>query len=367
MNTNNTNEKATFQTAAKQETAAIFPGDFDKKRKSHLFDGLSQITNKQAAIDEIETDFITVTYKDITVRSNSKTGFTPGTSQFVDFLLIMHNEKGGKDNDVLFTIDEYMEKRGLTNRKSASQMIKKRMNQIYEASLSWKEMTYEKKKLVSKAFNDVRITTSKGGKEYANGRGIYHVTFSPEMNDYLQSDYCKRIMNYPRALQRIDTSKNPAAYQIGKYISEFKDIRESKGQPGDLLSVKKILEHCTSIPTYDEVQKKDRTYSRSIIEPFEKALNALPFIQWEYAKSKGQALTDDECTHLGDMKVFLSCYIKIIWIEYPDMTKIQENRQKYIEASKVRKEKAKLKAATEIEKKKLEAAEAAKATASPTA
>ena len=168
-------------------------------------------------------------------------------------------------------------------------------------------------------------------------------------------------MNYPLALQQIDTQKNPAAYQIGRYISLIKDIKEAKDQSSNILRVKTILENCTEIPSYEKIKSTTRAAKRDIITPFFRALNALPFIKWELCKAKGVKLTPEETEKAKtDIHFFLSLYVMFEWKDYPDMSKVKDERRKRIEENKARKEKAKLVALTNIENKKLVAAQAAK-------
>ena len=91
--------------------------------------------------------------------------------------------------------------------------------------------------------------------------------FSPDMTRYLTNS---DIMQYPIELLQEDERK----------------------ETGNIISVKALIEMGPNIPYFDKISKEGRQLDQRIKTPFEKALNALDFISWEYANSKEIALSD---------------------------------------------------------------------------
>ena len=65
-------------------------------------------------------------------------------------------------------------------------------------------------------------------------------------------------------------------------------------ETGNIISVKALIEMGPNIPYFDKISKEGRQLDQRIKTPFEKALNALDFISWEYANSKEIALSDSQ-------------------------------------------------------------------------
>ena len=360
------------QTAKKEEIlnveslnpSEIVPIKFYTMRKAHLLDNITKIAERERNTITDLNGVSTITHKDISVKfnhGNAKSAITAATWQFLDFLLITHNESGRNERQIIFSVDDFMTKRGLSSRKYAARIIKKHISQLGEIWVSWKETAKNGNKTIYEAFNDIRILSQKAGAIRADGKGYFAVALTPEMYDYCQI-YAKKILDYPDFLLKLDTNDNAITYYIGRKITEHKNIgtiREQKN--ADFLSVKSLLAACPAIPTYNEVKKTDRMYKRRIIEALVKGLDGLaPYIKWNFAKAKNEPLSDEECENIeNDINLFLNAYIKLEWEDSPDKKNAIEKRKKAIDKAQKRHEKAKLNAETAIEKKKLEASEKA--------
>lgn len=77
----------------------------------------------------------------------------------------------------------------------------------------------------------------------------------------------------------------------------------------NIISVKSLLEVCPGIPTYEELFRLNRSIDQRIKTPFEKTLDSLKFIRWEYSNSKRVPLTEEQILSV-DYKTFEKLYIK---------------------------------------------------------
>lgn len=134
-----------------------------------------------------------------------------------------------------------------------------------------------------------------GGKCSARG-DVINFTFSPEFMGVILSREAGRMATNP-ALLGTDEVRNPHAFTIGWKLTTHSYQNIGKANE-TTLSVSKLLEYVEDIPTYDEVKKTDRAYTRRIIEPLERDLNHLVEIgfleYWDYCHKKGEPLTDRE-------------------------------------------------------------------------
>lgn len=126
-------------------------------------------------------------------------------------------------------------------------------------------------------------------------------------------------MPYPQQLWRLNSKRNPNSYYFLRKIAEYKNMNVGKASE-DIISVKTLLAASPAMPTHRSVAAKDRHFSRSIIEPFERDMNALEeTLVWEYCHSKGAPLTDEELENFN-YELFRTLLIKITWKQYPDQT-----------------------------------------------
>ena len=165
--------------------------------------------------------------------------------------------------------------------------VKKDLELLYNASISWKEKIKGK----DADFADVRILGGKGIKA-----GRINIEFSLSRAKYLIQ---LPLALYPPALLSLD-ERNNNAYNIGlKMAFHYSNDNNQIRGTAPLLKVKTLLE-CTNLPTISEVRTKERSWDERIKEPFEKALDALTgcgvLEDWRYSHSKGEEMTDEEAT-----------------------------------------------------------------------
>ena len=179
-------------------------------------------------------------------------------------------------------------KRALDN---VRRKVKKDLELLYNASISWKEKVKGK----DADFADIRILGGKGIKA-----GYINIEFTVSLAEYLIQ---LPLSQYPQSLLSLD-ERNNNAYNIGLKMAEHysNDNNQIKGT-AQLLKVKTLLDY-TNLPTISEVRAKERSWGERIKEPFENALDALTACglleDWRYSHSKGGEMTDEEATSFKD-------------------------------------------------------------------
>lgn len=163
--------------------------------------------------------------------------------------------------------------------------VKKDLELLYNASISWKENIRGK----SQDFAEVRILGGIGIKA-----GYINLEFTISLAEYLIQ---LPLSQYPQSLLLLD-ERNNNAYNIGLKMAEHynMDNNQVKGT-AQLLAVKTLL-LCTNLPPFKEIKAKRKSWEERIKEPFETALDALTecglLEDWRYSHSKGVELTDEE-------------------------------------------------------------------------
>lgn len=216
---------------------------------------------------------------------------------------------------------EKEKKRVKTVLDNVRRKINKDLNILFGASISWKEEI----KGNERNFLDVHIIGSKGIKS-----GNILIEFTASMAEYL---ICLPLTQYPEALYRLD-ERNQNAYSIGYKIATYfsMDNNQIRGT-ANLLKVETLLKN-TSLPTYEEVQEKDRGHwEQRIKEPFENALESLVkcgFLEdWRYSYSKGAELTDKEAENISDYQTFSQLFVYFTLKNAPNhIARIEEHKEK---------------------------------------
>lgn len=217
---------------------------------------------------------------------------------------------------VAFNISDYMHLLNIPNtqssRKEARARIKKDLDTLRHSSIDWKEKNRGKEK----AYLNTPIL---GGSYGIDKKGNVIVTFSPQFAEYLIQD--AYLMQYSLPLLRVD-ERNANAYPLGYKLLTHNSIDHNiKVGTSDIISVKKALEACPSIPTYDELQAKgDRHWERKIKDALERTLDSIPNMRWEYCNSKGLPLSDEQLAD-SSYPTFIGLYIHFEVTNAPDQTK----------------------------------------------
>ena len=283
-------------------------------------------TKNQGTKDKI-ADKLTIKKDGVTVsiaNFSNVLGLKTTTHQLLNALMVTLTEAGVKEQGVALPLEDYMALRGLKDKKTARSQVKADLDTLYNASMSFKENIKGK----DQDFYDVRIIESKGIKN-----GVIYASFSSQLFKVIQK---YPIMSYPLALWRYNPKLNPNSYYLLKRISEHKNMNLGKKNE-DIISVQTLLKATPKLPTYEEVQNSNRAFTSRIIEPFERDMDNLnDVLQWEYCKSRGEPVTDEELEKL-DYDIFSKLLIKCNWHSYPDKTLYLENKEKKKKRAKKKK------------------------------
>ena len=145
--------------------------------------------------------------------------------------------------------------------------------------------------------------------------------FGRNMAEYLKQ---LPLTQYPQGLLAID-ARSENAYRLGLKMAEHFSIdnNQLKGT-ADRLKVSNLLA-VTNLPTIEDLQNEKQDNSRQWYtrtkEPFENALDALTgkvIKNWEYVKSKGIPLTEEEAYSITDYETFISLYVQFELLEAPE-------------------------------------------------
>lgn len=278
-------------------------------------------TKRNTIIDTITgTATITQGNFSITIPDFTKLkGFRTSTYQLLDALTVALTETGAKSPAVALSLEEYMKKRGLKDKKEARKQVTDDLETLFNATISFKE---KRKKGQEQDFHDIRIIDSKGIR-----KGIINVTFGTAFYNILLG---YPIMPYPAQLWELNSKRNPNSFYLLRKIAEHKNMNVGKKNE-DIIAVKTLLAAAPYLPSYEEVMNTDRAISRRIIEPFERDMDALEdTLTWTYCHSNNTPLTDEELSSMS-YDTFISLLIKIDWKQYPDQTARLERKAKRIE------------------------------------
>lgn len=287
-------------------------------------------TKRNTVIDLNGTATITQGSLTITIPNFTElTGFKTSTYQLLDALTVALTEAGAGTPVVALSLEEYMEKRGLKDRKEARKQASDDLETLFNAKISFKEK--RKRGQQEEDFHDIRIIDSKGIRN-----GIINVSFGTVFFGIL-SDY--PIMPYPDQLFRLNGKRNPNSFYLLRKITEHKNMNSGKKNE-DTIAVKTLLAVASGLPSKEEVMATGRQLTQRIIEPFERDMNALEdTLTWEYCHSLTAPLTEEEIEQIKTQgmtyEMFEGLLIKVTWKDYPDQTaRLARKAQKAIEAEK---------------------------------
>lgn len=304
---------------------------FDMIRQGTATNALTKtkaIINENTVIDPF-TNTATISNGDfsLTIPGFNKIG-SPSIStwQLLDMVTAEFNRLGGRTTDIAFSLDYYMEKRKIKDRKEARKQVDKDLEILRISAISFKEPREKGEPI---GYYNLNISEGAGRSK----KGVIMFSFAPKFAKLLAK---YPPMPYPQQLYTLNAKRNPNSYFFLRKISEHKNMNIGKPNE-DIISVKTLVESSPNIPTYKKVMETDRHLDARIIAPFERDMDALSdTLKWEYCHSKGNKLTDAETSSMT-YQLFISCLIKISWVDYPG---IEEKRQKRLETAKSKKGKS---------------------------
>lgn len=228
------------------------------------------------------------------------------TKQLFHAIEIAFTESGSKSPTVILPLEEFMNMRGLKDRKEAKNQAKKAMDVLRAISIRWEE----KKGGKIETYGFVNLADS--GEIRRNGDIVF--TFSATYFNALKS---YPVMPYPPQLQQINARVNPSSFDFLYLISMLKNMNIGKSNE-DILKVETLLNATDAIPQYEDVKEKSRHVSRLIIDRFERDMDFLaPTLTWEYCHRDKSPLTDEELESM-DYDTFKDLRVMIHWKDYPE-------------------------------------------------
>ena len=208
--------------------------------------------------------------------------------------------------------------------REAYKTAKKRISQDVDLLLAMRLTWEEKIKGKGKDFDSINLF-----ERGAIKKGYIILEFGRHMAEYLKS---LPITQYPQGLLAID-ARSDNAYNMGLKMTEHYNMDNNQvAGTANRLKVSTLLA-VTSLPTIEDLQNEKQDNSRQWYartkEPFEKALDILTgkvIKNWEYVKSKGKPLTEEEAYSITDYETFTSLYVQFELLEAPDHTDRLERR-----------------------------------------
>lgn len=274
--------------------------------------GLSQLG--KVAAEQFEEGYDKETKTSVVIRNDVSISllsefpetFKVSTHKTLDLLMILFTQQNtyGEDstnNVVSFTLDDYL---SLTNtpitkpnRDRLRYKLTSDLNLLYNLSLDWETADGE-------IIKRERLCT---GFEIRNSK--VNVFLNDRFTNRLTRSY---FVDLPMKLFALPEYKQ-AVYYIGKKLAEQNtyELNKKRGT-NDIISVKRLLSACPTIPTVEDVDKEKKYKHRvKIQKPFEEALNTLQdadVINWSYCNSKKAPLTEYQKEHFT-FDSFLNSYI----------------------------------------------------------
>lgn len=270
---------------------------------------LRSIEGQTATIDLI-TGEATIKSKTLTLKVanySQLAGLRTSTYQLLDAMTIALTETGAKAPTVLLSLSDFMQARGLKDRKSAREQMIGDLQTIRSMLLTWEEKQ-GKKKLTLK---EVMLADA---WEWADTRKtVIAFTFGNTFFNILKG---YPVMPYPMQLQTFNHKKNPNSYYLLRKATEHKNMNIGKANE-NTISVETLLASAPYIPTYDQVLHGNKNVTDRIIEPFERDLNACSStFDWYYCHRQGQPLTDEELKKFN-YETFRKLLVTFVWKDYP--------------------------------------------------
>jgi len=240
-----------------------------------------------------------------------------------------------KGRTVKISLDEYMNKCGIKDKKSAREQLNTAIRTLYGISLEWDETEYNRPEGKSRKVKETvhhatrivdHIATREGGNPVKRGEAEVQLTYS--MAEYLSGAY---IMPYPSALFAINTNNHPYSIPFCWKLCSLYNMNWGKPTQGRT-TVETLLRAAKGIPRYETIAHRGNIYDK-IIRPFDRDMKELV----ERGILSGYYYYDDMGARVDNIAAlsYLSFSGLNIWYElkgYPSQAPRLEAKQKRIEA-----------------------------------
>ena len=158
---------------------------------------------------------------------------------------------------VIFTVKEYMERRGIKDEKAAREQILNAFDEIGKISYSFPHSKNPNLRVGIREASDIE-----------NGRA--HFAITPSFYGIINRD---KLLPLPVEALKINYRKNPNTYHIIRRIQQHRSW--NMGEPNEnVIGIPAILENCQELPKYEDVMKKSKKVTQLIAKPFMRDLEA---------------------------------------------------------------------------------------------
>jgi len=257
-------------------------------------------------------------------------GINTSASKLLDSLLITATASGLNDTTVRLPLKEYMKMRGLKDERRTREQVKRDIEALKRISFEYIGQGKAKG-------NWLNVTLAGEMSGIINSIIIFQfgVSFYNSLK-ISESDYL--FMYFPKEALRLNDNANPHSYFFARRISAHKRMNIGKTNE-DIIGVNTLIEASPYFPSYDEVKRLGGHIAQRMIDPFERDMDALSenFL-WEYVGNQPNTYQE-----------FIDSSIHIIWSNYPDTNKLEEEKAK--RSKRAKQQKNQTKKITELEKK----------------
>lgn len=209
-------------------------------------------------------------------------------------------------------LSHYMSELGLKDRKHAKDILLRTLGELNRHSLSF-DISYgsgaEGKPARYEGTHIVGTYESPNKSTPPRKRGYIDVLLD---YDFSSAIIGGGVMNkYPQGMLALNLHDHPHALAICNYLYNQSQLNQGR----HIFSLRRILDSCPDIPSYEEVKARGLTnYTQLIRDPFERDMIYLRdkgFIQkFRYCKERGYPLTDEEI-ETAKTKTWLGWYMEV--------------------------------------------------------
>lgn len=208
-----------------------------------------------------------------------------------------------KSRIVEFSLDDYIELRGLKDRKESRKRFLQDLDIIMNTNIT---VNGNIKGVDFEYTTHLADGLLKIGKDEKTIAGL-------KISEEIYARILKDARLYvSKRLFQINNRLYPNVYGLTIKICSHLKLK------GGIISVPKLLNHCSEIPEYETVMKKDKHIGSRIIDAFENALDNVrsleysPIKNWEYCKAKGENLSEEELNKRWNYKYFKTLYVRFL-------------------------------------------------------
>ena len=220
-----------------------------------------------------------------------------------------------KHNTVFISTKDYFQSIGYDI--SDPEVFKKNITRTNQYLLTMQRMIVSeaKEKKRRKKITNMNIVT-----KTSIDNDFITIQFHPEYVSYLKNR--NTIMQYPRALLGID-ARSTNAYRMGYKMATHSSIDNNIVRGSNNTLEVETLYNVTDLPAIETVREQRNSWSRSIRNPFETALETLVeakvITKWYYCKPKGKKMNPQEReTSRAKYETWIRSYIHFEMKDAPD-------------------------------------------------